>query len=199
MIPTYCQKGPYFLSLEETDRKLNEQLAKSPGFSTRATFNDSGNILCVPGSGEGRLHQPRLGSNDSYRGSGPNITQNDSGLMEKKVTKKFYLLSCINVISAVILGWGNPMDIAVMIAILIALVANHTVLVKLIGTLVTSMSEEKTGSPLKRIFGLMAIKMTLLGGSLVLAYLYNQDIVPKVMLLMIFQLIIQVVSIKNNY
>ena len=119
--------------------------------------------------------------------------------MEKKVTKKFYLLSCINIISAVILGWGNPMDIGVMVAILIALVANHTVLVKLIGTLVTSMSEEKTGSPLKRILGLMFLKMTLLGGALALAYLYNQAILPKVMLLMIFQLIIQVVSIKNNY
>ena len=51
MIPTYCQKGPYFLSLGETDRKLNEQLAKSPGFSPRAPLYDSGNILRVPRSG----------------------------------------------------------------------------------------------------------------------------------------------------
>lgn len=119
--------------------------------------------------------------------------------MEKKVTKKFYLLSCINVISVIILGWGNPMDIAVMMVILIVLIANHTILVKLIGTLASSMTDENAGSPLKRILGLMFIKMTLLGGALVLAYLYNQDMVPKVMLLMIFQLIIQVVSIKNNY
>ncbi len=120
--------------------------------------------------------------------------------MEKKVTKKFYLLSALNIIPAVILGWGNLYDTLVMIGVLIALALNHHILVKIIASLATSMSgDTQQESPLLRILGLLFAKMMLLGSVLVLAYYYNPALVPKVMLLMIFQLIIQVVSIKNNY
>lgn len=120
--------------------------------------------------------------------------------MEKKVTKKFYLLTAFNIIPAIILGWGNLYDTLVMIGVLIALALNHHILVKIISDLAKSMSgEPQQDSPLVRILGLLFVKMMLLGAVLVLAYYYNPALVPKVMLLMIFQLIIQVVSIKNNY
>lgn len=120
--------------------------------------------------------------------------------MEKKVTKKFYFLSAFNIIPAIILGWGKVMDIVVLITILIALMINHTIIVKIIGTLAASLSgDESNGSPTQRLLGLMFLKMMLLGGVLVLSYYYDPALVPKVLVLMIFQLIIQVVSIKNNY
>lgn len=121
--------------------------------------------------------------------------------MEKKVTKKFYSLSALNLITAIALGWGVVMDTLVLVAILIALVMNHTILVKIIAELAASLTSENANAKhsLKRVLGLMFAKMMLLGTILVLAYFYNQAMVPKVMVLMIFQLIIQVVSIKNNY
>lgn len=121
--------------------------------------------------------------------------------MEKKVTKKFYQLSALNLLTAVVLGYGVILDTVVLVVVLIALVMNHAILVKIISELAVSMSgseEARKGSP-KRLLGLMFLKMMLLGVILVLAYFYNPALVPKVMVLMIFQLIIQVVSIKNNY
>ena len=121
--------------------------------------------------------------------------------MEKKVTKKFYSLSAFNLITALILGWGQVMDTLVLMVILVALVMNHTILVKIIGELASSMTSEGDAAKhsLKRVLLLMFGKMMLLVTILALAYLYNQSLVPKVMILMIFQLIIQVVSIKNKY
>lgn len=121
--------------------------------------------------------------------------------MEKKVTKKFYLISSVNVLTATILGWPNVMDILVMVGILLALVINHTVLVNVIRQLSLSMTSEGDAAKnaQKKMITLLLIKMTLLGAVLITGYLYNPDLLPKVMLLMIFQLIIQVVSIKNNY
>jgi hypothetical protein len=133
--------------------------------------------------------------------SSSHTSKNDSGIMEKKVTKKFYSLSALNLITALVLGWGVVMDTLVLVAILIALVMNHTILVKIISELAASLTSENANAKhsLKRVLGLMFAKMMLLGTILVLAYFYNQAMVPKVMVLMIFQLIIQVVSIKNNY
>jgi len=121
--------------------------------------------------------------------------------MEKKVTKKFYSISALNLITALALGWGNVMDTLVLMMILVALVMNHTLLVKIIGELANSLSGEGDAAKhsLKRVLLLMFGKMMLLVSILALAYLYNQSLVPKVMILMIFQLIIQVVSIKNKY
>ena len=121
--------------------------------------------------------------------------------MEKKVTKKFYQLSALNLITVLVLGWGVVMDTVVLAVILVTLVMNHTILVKIISEMAKSMSSEGDAAKgsLNRVLGLMFFKMMLIGTVLILAYFYNQAMVPKVMVLMIFQLIIQVVSIKNNY
>jgi hypothetical protein len=121
--------------------------------------------------------------------------------MEKKVTKKFYQLSALNLLTVLLLGWGVVMDTVVLTVILVALVMNHTILVRIIAGMAKSMTAEGDAAKgtLPRVLGLMFLKLLLIGSILGLAYFYNQTMLPKVMLLMIFQLIIQVVSIKNNY
>ena len=120
--------------------------------------------------------------------------------MEKKIDKRFYILSAINLIPAAILGDGLTMNTLVLAAALAVLVANHTVLVKMVSTLTTSLSGDSDAKrSIKRLLFLMVLKFTLLGASIGIVYFYNKDLIPKLMLLMIFQLIIQVVSIKNNY
>lgn len=120
--------------------------------------------------------------------------------MEKKVTKKFYYLSALNLITVGLLGQGHIADTAVLFVILIALVVNHTFLIKIIRELTNAMKGgDDAQQSTKRLMGYMLLKFMILGGILGLAYFYNQALVAKVMILMIFQLIIQVVSIKNNY
>jgi DMSO reductase anchor subunit len=120
--------------------------------------------------------------------------------MEKKIDKRFYILSAINLIPAAILGDGLTMNTLVLAISLGVLVINHTVLVKMVSTLTTSLSGSASASrSTKRLLFLMVLKFTLLGASIGIVYFYNKDLIPKLMLLMIFQLIIQVVSIKNNY
>jgi len=120
--------------------------------------------------------------------------------MEKKVTKKFYYISAVNLVTVVLLGQGHLMDTLVLFVILAALILNHTFLVKVIRELSISMQGgDDAQQSTKRLMGYMLLKFVILGGILGLAYFYNQALVAKVMILMIFQLIIQVVSIKNNY
>lgn len=120
--------------------------------------------------------------------------------MEKKIDKRFYLLSALNLIPATILGGGLTMNTMVLATALAVLVANHTVLVKMVSTLTTSLSGESDAKrSTKRLLLLMVLKFSLLGSSIGIVYIYDKDLIPKLMLLMIFQLIIQVVSIKNNY
>jgi hypothetical protein len=121
--------------------------------------------------------------------------------MEKKVTKKFYLLSLLNLVTVGILGQGHLIDTGVLAVILMALMVNHTVLVRLIAVLATSLSgtNDAAKKSLPKVLGLMFLKMMILGAILVLVYFYKPGLVLKVIILMIFQLIIQVVSIKNNY
>jgi hypothetical protein len=121
--------------------------------------------------------------------------------MEKKVTKKFYLLSLVNVLAIIVMTGGALTDTLALFAVLVVLVLNHTTLLKMVSELSKSMTSEGESSKqsLKKILFLMFIKMTLLGGVVLMTYFYNKELTPKVLLLMIFQLIIQVVSIKNNY
>ena len=121
--------------------------------------------------------------------------------MEKKVTKKFYLLSLINVVSATVLGQGVWLDVLALLGVLIVLVLNHHTLLKMVSELSKSMTAEGNDAKraLKRTLFFMMLKMLLLAGVVMIIYFYNKDLTPKVLLLMIFQLIIQVVSIKNNY
>lgn len=121
--------------------------------------------------------------------------------MEKKVTKKFYLISFLNLITVAILGQGDPSNTGVLAVVLLGLVLNHTFLVRMIAALATTMSSESNamGSGLFKVLGPLFVKMMILVSILVLVYFYKSDLVLKVIILMIFQLIIQVVSIKNNY
>ncbi len=121
--------------------------------------------------------------------------------MEKKVTKTFYLLSSLNILTAIIMGWGSAREIIILFVVLIALVINHSVLVRVVVEFTTAMTSEGAAAKKaqKRMVLFLLLKMTLLGGVLCLAYFYSRDSLPKVMLMMIFQLIIQVLSIKNNY
>ena len=121
--------------------------------------------------------------------------------MEKKVTKKFYLLSLLNLVTVAILGQGNLGDTGVLALVLLGLTLNHTFLVRMISVLATSMNSENNakGNGLPKVLGLLFVKMLILVAILVLVYFYKAGLVLKVIILMIFQLIIQVVSIKNNY
>lgn len=121
--------------------------------------------------------------------------------MEKKITKKFYLLSSINVLTALVLANLVLKDSLILIAVLAVLVINHTCLVKMVNELTLTMNSASADSQgaMKRAFVWMTLKMTLLAVAVALVYFFNKDLIAKALLLMIFQLIIQVVSIKNNY
>lgn len=119
---------------------------------------------------------------------------------EKKIDKKFYLLSAINIIPAVILGGGLTVNSLVLIAALAVLVINHTVLVKIVQSVTKASTLEGDASrQLSRILILMFLKFALLFGVVALIYLYKKELITKLFLIIFFQLIIQVVSIKNNY
>jgi hypothetical protein len=121
--------------------------------------------------------------------------------MEKKeIDKKFYLLSAINLIPCVILGGGFTIDSLVLVGSLIILVLNHTVLVNIVKSVVAASSDshnaqKQTG----RILILMLLKFLLLFGLIGIIYFYKKELITKLFLIIFFQLIIQVVSIKNNY
>ncbi|HXH31834.1 MAG TPA: hypothetical protein VNJ01_13570 [Bacteriovoracaceae bacterium] len=115
--------------------------------------------------------------------------------MEKKIGKKFYLLSALNLITAVVLGGGLTRDTLALIVALIFFIMNHLFLVKIVNTATTKEGAAKPG----KILLLFFMKMLLLATAIAAVYFYDAELVPKVMLLMIFQLIIQVLSIKNNY
>lgn len=119
---------------------------------------------------------------------------------EKKIDKRFYILSAVNIIPAIILGGGLTINSLVLIGALAVLVANHTVLVKIVQS-VTMASVEEGGASrqLSRILILMFLKFALLFGVVALIYLYKKELITKLFLIIFFQLIIQVVSIKNNY
>lgn len=121
--------------------------------------------------------------------------------MEKKVTKKFYLLSLLSVVAILIMTGGHLKDSLALIGVLIVLVFNHTTLLNMVAELSNSMRAEGDDAKraLRKVLFLMALKMTLLAGVVAMIYLYDKSLTPKALLLMIFQLIIQVVSIKNNY
>jgi hypothetical protein len=121
--------------------------------------------------------------------------------MEKKITNKFYLLSALNLIPVFILGKMQLADTIALMVVLIALVFNHRLLVRMVSQLseTLSASGDDAKKALRKTLWFMLAKMLLLGAVLVLVYFYNQSLLPKVLIVVIFQLIIQVVSIKNNY
>lgn len=120
--------------------------------------------------------------------------------MEKKVNK-FYLLSAINLAPIAIMTGGFNRDFLILAAVLVILVVNHATLVRIVRTLTESMAGKPSnaGSPTVKLLLLFGLKFLLLALAIALVYYFNKNLIPKTLLLMIFQLIIQVVSIKNNY
>jgi hypothetical protein len=121
--------------------------------------------------------------------------------MEKKITKKFYYLSALNLIPALVLGQGHVLDTLVLAGVLMGLILNHSLLVRMVSQLSVTLSAggDDAKRAQKKTLVFMLAKMLLIGALLILVYFYNQNLIPKVLILVIFQLIIQVVSIKNNY
>lgn len=104
-------------------------------------------------------------------------------------------------VTIVWLANGFNLDTLVLFMVLVVLVLNHTTLVKMIGAVSQSMilSNIEAKRALRKALFLICFKMTLLAVIVCGIYFYNINLISKVMILMIFQLIIQVVSIKNNY
>ncbi len=122
--------------------------------------------------------------------------------MEKKeIDKRFYLLSAVNLIPAIILGGGLTLDSLALAGALVVLVLNHTVLVTIVNSATSTASENgrSASSQMGRILGLMLLKFCLLFGVVAMIYFYKKELITKLFLIIFFQLIIQVVSIKNNY
>ena len=123
--------------------------------------------------------------------------------MEKKeIDKKFYILSAINLIPVFILGGGVTIDSGVLAVALLVLVMNHTILVKIVKSVTMSASGNGDGDASRqmvRILVLMFIKFALLFGLIGTIYLYKKELITKLFLIIFFQLIIQILSIKNNY
>lgn len=121
--------------------------------------------------------------------------------MEKKITKKFYLLSASNLITIVVLGQGFTLNTLALFIVLVILVVNHATLVKMIVAISQSMTltNAEAKRALRKALFLICFKMTLIALIFAGIYFYDITLIAKVMVLMIFQLIIQVVSIKNNY
>ena len=91
------------------------------------------------------------------------------------------------------------MDSLLLIGILLVLIVNHFTLVRMVATLNESMSGKAGASnPLTTVFGLFFLKFAVLGAAIAAVYYFNKNLIPKVIVMMIFQLIIQVLSIKNS-
>jgi hypothetical protein len=120
--------------------------------------------------------------------------------MEKKINKNFYLLSAINLIPAFWLGGGLTLDSLVLVVVLLALVFNFVALIKLVGELSHSMASQghHAKSPGGRLLMLFGLKMLTLGTVLGVLLFYKKELVTYVVLMIIFQLIIQVVSITTK-
>jgi hypothetical protein len=120
---------------------------------------------------------------------------------EKKIDKRFYLLSSINILPCFILGDGFSLDSLALIGALGVLILNHTLLVKIVHSVTESANAENGYAQrvLGRILILMGLKVVLLFSLVALIYFYKKTLVAKLFLIIFFQLIIQVLSIKNNY
>lgn len=118
---------------------------------------------------------------------------------QKKINKKFYFLSAINTIPVVIFGRGNALDTLVLAAALIILILNHTILVNIVKSVTAVEGDNAQRRAVGHILMLLGFKFLLLFGLIGLIYFYKKELVIKLFGIIFFQLIIQVVSIKNNY
>jgi hypothetical protein len=121
--------------------------------------------------------------------------------MEKKINKNFFYLSAINLIPAFWLGGGLTLDSLALVAVLAALVINYVALIKMVSELSSSMSRssDDAGSPVGRLLMFFGLKVLMLGGLVGIIFFYKKELISYVILMMIFQLIIQFVSITTNH
>jgi hypothetical protein len=120
--------------------------------------------------------------------------------MEKKIDKRFYLLSAINIVPALILGGGATMDSLILVFSLAVLVLNHTLLVKIVQNVLAAASDDSVSKPsVGKILMLLGLKFFMLFALIALIYFFKKELLTKLFMIIFFQLIIQVVSIKNNY
>jgi hypothetical protein len=122
--------------------------------------------------------------------------------MEKKeIDKKFILLSLVNLIPAAIFGGGLTIETLYFALALVVLIINHSILVRLVRSVTLSATDGYSGAEKQwyRILLLMVLKFALLFGLVGSFYYFKRELIIKLFFLIFLQLIIQIVSIKNNY
>lgn len=120
--------------------------------------------------------------------------------MEKKeINTKFYLLSSLNMISVLILGGGLSKNSLILSTGLLVLVLNHTILVRIVKSVTSAAADGGASRQVGKILFLILVKFTFLFGLIGSIYYFQKNLLSKLFLIIFFQLIIQVVSIKNNY
>jgi hypothetical protein len=187
-----------FILVQTFTNGFYDELAKSIGPGPWITFDHYRDFLRLSGARKPGFHQSGCCTRCSHSCRSGDFNKNDLGLMEKKIDKKFYLLSSVNIISALILGGGLTMDSLALMGALVVLVINHTVLVNIVRS-VTMAASGDTPQSVGKILMLMGLKLLMLFSIIALIYFYKKELITKVFLIIFFQLIIQIVSIKNNY
>lgn len=176
-------------------------MEKSFGPGAGITFDHYWGLLLISGNRKNGLYLARCRTGNFDSSCLSNTYKNDSGVMEKKITPKFFLISSFNIIPIIIMTGGHVMDSLALVGVLIVLMLNHITLLKIVTGISASMTEEGANAKraLTKTLFLLFFKMVLLIAIVAAIYFYKQELTAKVLFLMIFQLIIQVVSIKNNY
>lgn len=121
--------------------------------------------------------------------------------MEKKIRKKFLQRTLISVLLCGIFSQGSSLHFFILLGVLVLIVLNQVLLVKMITQLtspdVMVRSESQTKSTNSKLMIQLFIKLTLLVVIMGAIYNLDQTMVIKALGLIIFQLIIFVLSIKN--
>jgi hypothetical protein len=121
--------------------------------------------------------------------------------MEKKIRKKFLQRTLISVLLCGIFSQGSYLHFFILLGVLVLIVLNQVLLVKMITQLTSPdgmvRSESQTKSTNSKLMIQLFIKLTLLVVIMGAIYNLDQTMVIKALGLIIFQLIIFVLSIKN--
>jgi hypothetical protein len=121
--------------------------------------------------------------------------------MEKKIRKKFLQRTIISVVLCALFSQGSYLHFFILLGVLVLIVLNQVLLVKIITQLTAPdgmvRSESQTKSTNSKLMIQLFIKLTLLVVIMGAIYNLDQTMVIKALGLIIFQLIIFVLSIKN--
>jgi len=121
--------------------------------------------------------------------------------MEKKIRKNFLQRTIISVVLCALFSQGSYLHFFILLGVLVLIVLNQVLLVKMITQLTAPdgmvRSESQTKSTNSKLMIQLFIKLTLLVVIMGAIYNLDQTMVIKALGLIIFQLIIFVLSIKN--